>query len=255
MNPYPEVVAKIANDYLDRVKSQLRLVPAREQEEFLREIQSHLYEAYQQTPGEDEVARILAVLRNMGEPADVVSDRLPAAMLRSGTKRNLPLYIVTGFLIALFGIPLGFGGLGVVVGLLSALTGFVIAYCAMTGSVLLIGGLLTLLGLSRILLPALWDRLLELGFIQVNGPAAELFDHMSAPDQGFIIILFASLFLVTGWGMLRLGKHLLRGLRFLFSLTFDRLRRLAQGIRRRLRQDQREGFPANGVSARHSPVP
>ena len=107
MNPYPEVVEKIANDYLERVKSQLRLVPAREKDEFLLEIQSHLYEAYQQMPGEDDVARILAVLRNLGEPADVVSDRLPGTMVRSGTKRNLPLYIVTGILIALFGIPLG----------------------------------------------------------------------------------------------------------------------------------------------------
>lgn len=49
MNNYPEIVAKIANDYLERVKSQLRLVPAREQDDFLREIQSHLYEAYQQS--------------------------------------------------------------------------------------------------------------------------------------------------------------------------------------------------------------
>lgn len=93
MNSYPEVVAKIANDYLERVKSQLRLAPVRERNEFLAEIESHLYEAYQQTPGEDDVAGILAVLRNLGEPAEVVSDRLPRTMARSGTKRNLPLYV------------------------------------------------------------------------------------------------------------------------------------------------------------------
>ena len=34
MNNYPEVVAKIVSDYLERVKSQLRLVPAHEQGEF-----------------------------------------------------------------------------------------------------------------------------------------------------------------------------------------------------------------------------
>jgi hypothetical protein len=39
---------KIADDYLERVKSQFRPVPAREQEDFLQEIQSHLYETYQQ---------------------------------------------------------------------------------------------------------------------------------------------------------------------------------------------------------------
>src|SRR5271167_172680 len=103
MSNYPDVVAKIVSDYLERVKSQLRLVPVREQSEFLREIESHVYEAYQQTPGEDDVARILAVLRNLGEPAQVVSDRLPGAMLRSGAKRKIPLYIIGGILIALFG--------------------------------------------------------------------------------------------------------------------------------------------------------
>jgi len=116
MNPYPEVVAKIAGDYMERVKSQLRLVSTQEQGDFLREIESHLYEAYQQMPGEDDVARILAVLRNFGEPAEVVSDRLPGALVRSGTKRNLPLYVAGGILIALFGLPLGSAGAGVLVG-------------------------------------------------------------------------------------------------------------------------------------------
>ena len=112
------------------MKSQLGLVPIREQNEFLREIESHLYEAYQQTPGDDDVARILAVLRNLGEPAEVVSDRLPGTMVRSGTKRNLPLYVVGGILIALFGIPLGFGGLGVLVGILGGLAGMLVAFYA-----------------------------------------------------------------------------------------------------------------------------
>jgi uncharacterized membrane protein len=243
MNPYPEAVEKIANDYMERVKSQLRLVPAREQVEFLLEIRSHIYEAYQQTPIEDDVARILAVLRNLGEPADVVSDRLPGTMVRSGTKRNLPLYILTGILIALFGIPLGFGGAGVVIGLLAALAGMVVAYYAVAGSILLTGALLMLIGLTRTLLPTLWDRLVELGFIQINGPPAEFLEHLSSSDQGFLIILCASLFLASGWGMVILGKYLLRGLRLLFSLTFDRMRQFAQGIRRRFRQGRDRNGP------------
>jgi len=166
MSAYPEVVAKIASDYLERVKSQLRLVPAHEQVEFLREIESHLYEAYQQTPGEDDVARILAVLRNFGEPAEVVSDRLPGAMVRSGTKRKLPLYVVGGILIALFGLPLGSAGVGVLVGLLAALAGILVAYYAVAGSFLLVGALTMLLGLTRIILPQLFDRLVMLGYIQ-----------------------------------------------------------------------------------------
>ncbi len=248
MNSYPEVVAKIAKDYLDRVKSQLGLVPAHEQGEFLREIESHLYEAYQQTPGEDDVTRILTVLRNFGEPAEVVSDRLPGSMVRSGTKRNLPLYVVGGILIALFGLPLGSAGVGVLVGLLAALAGILVAYYAVAGSFLLVGALTMLLGLTRILLPQLFDRLVVLGYVQLNGPVGEFLDNFSPGYQGLLMILFASVFAAGGLGMLWVGRYLLRGLRFLFSLTFDWMRRFAQGARRKLHRDNREAPQLGKVS-------
>ena len=186
MNNYPEAVAKIANDYLERVKLQLRLVPVHDQQEFLRELQSHLYEAYRQMPGEDDVGRILAVLRNLGEPAEVVSDRLPGAMVRSGARRSLPLYIMGGILIAMFGIPLGFGGVGVLVGLLFALAGIVIAYYATAGSILLAGAMSMLLALTRMFLPHLWDKLVTFGFIQMNGPVADFLDRLSPSEQRFL---------------------------------------------------------------------
>jgi uncharacterized membrane protein len=245
---YPEVVAKIANDYLERVKSQLRMIPAHERDEFLRELQSHLYEAYQQAPGEDDVERILAVLRNFGEPAEVVSDRLPGAMVRSGARRSLPLYVMGGILIALFGIPLGFGGVGVLVGLLSALAGIVIAYYATAGSILLAGAMSMLMGLTRMFLPHLWDKLVTLGFIQINGPVADLLDRLPPSEQGFLMILFAGVFIACGLGMLRLGRYLLRGLHFLFSLVFDWMRRLAQSVRGKLRRDNREKPRVGAVS-------
>ena len=88
-------------------------------------------------PGEDDVGRILAVLRNLGEPAEVVADRLPDAMVRSGATRNLPLYIMGGILIAMFGIPLGLWRRGSAGGFLPfALAGIVIAYYATAGSIL-----------------------------------------------------------------------------------------------------------------------
>jgi len=244
MNQYPQVVTTIANDYLQRVKSQLRLVPAPDQNDFLREIESHLYEAYNQTPGEDDVARILAVLRNFGEPAEVVSDRLPAAMVSSGTRRSLPLYIVGGILIALFGIPLGFGGFGVLLGLLVALAGLLIAYYAIAGSFLLSGAVIMIFGLTRVLLPELWDKLVILGYIRTG----DFFEGLSPTDAGLLLVLLAGLFLAGGWGMFRVSKHLLRGLRFLFSLTFDWMRRFAQTIRRKLRRDDGPGRPVGSVS-------
>jgi uncharacterized membrane protein len=247
MNSYPEAVAKIANDYLERVKAQLLRVPVRERTEFLGEIESHLYEAYQQTPGEDDIARILAVLRNLGEPADVVSERLPHTMVRSGAKHNLPLYIVGGTLIALFGIPLGFGGLGVLVGILGALAGLTVAFYATAGSILLVGSLFMLLGLTRMLLPQLFDRLVVLGVVQITPPGSDFLDQFSPSEQGLLMMMFGSAWLACGVGMLWLGKHLLRGLRFLFGLLVDRTRRFAEVVRRKLRKDPFSG-PAHASS-------
>lgn len=231
MNDYPEVVEKIIDDYLQRLKLQLRRVPAREKEEFLREIQSHLYEAYQQEPGEDDIARAFAVLRKLGEPAEVVSDRLPGAMVGSGTKRNLPVYVIGGILIALFGAPLGFSAVAVLAGVLAALTGFVAAYYAAAGMMFLVSLVAMLLGLTRIYEPATWDRLIAAGFIQLNGPPARFFEVLSPGTQGFVFIVFAAAFAAAGLGMLWLGRYLFLGLRFLYGWTFDGVRKTAQTVR------------------------
>jgi hypothetical protein len=188
------------------------------------------------------------VLRNFGEPAEVVSDRLPGAMVRSGAKRNLPLYILGGILIALFGLPLGSAGVGVLVGLLAALAGILVAYYAVAGSFLLVSAVVMLAGLVRIILPQLFDRLVAAGYIQMDGPVGGFFDNFSPGYQGLLMILFASVFAAGGLGMLWLGRYMLRGLRFLFSLTFDWMRRFAQGARRKMRRDDREAPQVGKVS-------
>jgi uncharacterized membrane protein len=248
MYNYPDAVNKIATDYLDRVRAKLRPVPAHEREEFLRELESHIYEAYQQTPGDDGIGKILHVLRNLGDPAEVVSDRLPAAMLRSGARRSLPLYILGGMVVALFGIPLGFGGFAVVIGLLVALAGVLVAYYAAAGSMLFAGGIVALAGLVRIILPDFWDKLVSLGFIKMDGPVADFLANFGSFEQGLLILLIASPFLVSGLGLLRLGRHLRRGLRFLFTVAFDWMRRFAQSVRRKLRRDPSQPLPASELS-------
>ena len=235
MSVYPEPVAAIANDYFERVKAQLVPVPALEQDEFLREIQSHVYEAYQQTLGENDVARILTVLRNLGEPAEVVADRLPGTMLRSGSRRNLPLYILGGLFLTLFGIPIGAGGLGVIIGLLGALAGLLVAYFAFTGSLLLVGALFMLLGFIRLATPNLWNSLIAAGVIHISGPPAEFLHRMSSTDQGVLIFLFGGIFMVAGLGLLWTGKHLFRGMRFLFTLFLDWTHRAVRTARRKFR--------------------
>ncbi|HYL75091.1 MAG TPA: hypothetical protein VEU96_12850 [Bryobacteraceae bacterium] len=240
MNNYPDVVTKIANDYLARVKSQLRLVPAQEQEEFLREIESHIFEAYQNTPGEDDVARILAVLRKFGEPAEVVADRLPAAMVRSGAKRYLPLHLLSGILIGLFGIPLGFGGVAVLAGVLLTLAAIVAVFYATMGVVFLTGALFLVMGLIRIYEPGVWDKLVTNGFIHFDRPVADFLDQLPPGGQGLLLIVIAAVFVACGLGMLWLGRYLVRGMRFLFNLAFDRVGKVARTVRTKVREGKQE---------------
>jgi uncharacterized membrane protein len=238
MDTYPEVVAKIINDYLERLKSQLRLVPAQEEAEFMREIQSHIYEAYQQADStQDNVERILRVLRNLGEPAEVVADRLPEAMVRSGAKRSLPLHVLIGILIALFGIPLGFGGVAVLLGALLTMVGVVVVYYGLASLILLCSVIFLALGTSRIYQPEFLDRLVAAGVIEIDPSMAQFMEALSPAVQGYTMIFFAILFAAAGLTMFVLGKHLVRGLRFLGGLVFDWIRQLAQRVARREKGD------------------
>src|SRR5213075_2353403 len=105
MDNYSSSVELVVNDYLDRLRQPLRSLPVVEREEFRQEIRSHIYEAYQQEPGTDEVARILSILRRLGEPGEVVSDRLPESMWRAGKENRSTLRMIGAIVIALFGVP------------------------------------------------------------------------------------------------------------------------------------------------------
>ncbi|MCK7460883.1 MAG: hypothetical protein MZU84_01810 [Sphingobacterium sp.] len=97
--------AQIVDNYLERLKKGLKGIPAKDQEELVKEIHSHIYESFRADPTPDEVARILRVLDKLGEPAAVISARMPEAMVTLGKKRKLPFLILAGLLIAFFGVP------------------------------------------------------------------------------------------------------------------------------------------------------
>jgi uncharacterized membrane protein len=234
MDNYPQAVAAITRDYLERLNAHLAALPPRERDEFLREIRSHIYDAYQQTAGDNEVARILTVLRNLGEPAEVVCGRLPATMVRSGESRKLPLHVLAGVLIALFGFPLGLGGVAVLAGILVSLAGLVIAWYATLGSFLVTGAAFLLLGLIRVSGPGLWEKLVAAGLIHLDGSVAAFLNQLSPATQGVLLFLVAGVFVAAGVGMLWLGNHLVRGLRLLVSLVLNWLGKLTRGMRRRL---------------------
>jgi uncharacterized membrane protein len=231
VNTYPEVVSKIVDDYLRRVESKLTTVPAHDRQEFLREIESHLYEAYSQSQAADHVEKILAVLRNFGEPADVVADRLAESLVGAGLKRKLPLQIMVGIVIAIFGIPLGFGGVAVLVGVLAAVAGVIVAYYATTGAALLVGAMALALGWTRLYQPDIWDFLIALGVINNGGPVGPFFDALSPSSQGLALISLGCVFVAIATLMLWTGKYLIYGSRLLFGMIFDWIRRTARRAR------------------------
>jgi hypothetical protein len=204
MNTYPETVAKIVDDYLERLRMQLRKGPGQDQNERIREIQAHIYEAYQQESVEDEVTRILRVLRNFGEPA-------------------------------LFGIPLGFGGVAVLSGIVVALSGLVVSYYVVASAFLLASGAFLTLGMSRIYEPDWWDRLLAVGIIQMDDEVAMVLDRLSPSAQGNLLILFAIVAAAVALAMFWLGRYIVRGVRFLFGVLYDWGRQAAQRICNRVR--------------------
>lgn len=237
MHDYPEVIAKIVQDYLDRLKKQLSLVPSRDQDEFLREISSHVFEAYHRESSEDKVERILAVLRKLGEPSEVVAERLPQAMVNTGRRRHLPLYVIGGILIAAFGIPLGFGGVAVLIGMLAAILGVVVGIFATGASLVLVGLIVMVLGLVRTFEPQFWDQLVSRGFIHIEGHVAEFLDMLSPAGQGALLMLLAAVLAVSGLALLWLGKYLLRGVRFLAGLWLDWARKAAPRVRSFFRRE------------------
>ena len=246
-------VSQIVDDYMDRLKSELRLVPDQERDEFLREIGSHVYEAYQLASEENDIARILGVLRRLGSPAEVVSGRLASVFVSAGAKRSLPLYALIGLVIALFGIPLGFGGIAILMGVLLTLTGFALAYYTAVGVVFLTASLFAVMGLVRAYSPEFWERLVSFGIIQMNGQLANFLEPLSATQQGLLFILLGAIFAAAGLGLLHFGRHLIRGLRFLWSLALGSLLRLAQTLRRRFRTHgsvNRQEFSGQSQAAR-----
>lgn len=225
---FPASVGKIVADYLERLRGHLKGVNAKDQDDLLREIESHIYESFRNRSEKDEVERILAVLRHLGEPAEVVSSRLPAAMVDMGRKKKLPMYILAGVLIALVGLPLGGSALGLIFGMLGGLLGFLIGYFAVAISLVFAGLVGMVVSFIYLVSPTFIYKLVGwLGgeYVQIGHIPGLLHN----PTLEAIIALIASLVL-AGLGLLMLwgGKHILRGLSFPFNWTMEKVRSLTK---------------------------
>ncbi len=212
-NGFSGPAAQIVDNYLARLRTGLRGIPAKDQDELVKEINSHIYESFRNDPTPDEVARVLKVLDKLGEPSAVISARMPEAMVTLGKKRKLPFLILAGALIAFFGVPLGLGGLGAAVGLVIALLGLVLAFYIVAFSLILTGWLGAVVLAIRAFKPGFLD------------PYMDIYPLVADPTLNIVIyILGALLMAAVGFGMLWLGTRLMRGMRFVFRLLVQKIK-------------------------------
>jgi uncharacterized membrane protein len=212
-NGFSGPVEKIVDNYLGKLKKNLAGFPESDREELVREIHSHIYESYRLDPTENEVERILKVLDKLGEPADVISARVSPAMVTMGKKKKLPFYILAGTLIALFGVPLGLGGVSVIIALILTVFALILTYYITAFTLVLAGWLSALILVIRIFSPTFLD------------PYVDYYPLLHDPTANTIIyIAVAILVAAIGLGMFWLGKYMMRGIRFFFRMVAEKIR-------------------------------
>ena len=212
-NGFSGPVAQIVDNYLERLKKGLKGIPTRDQEELVKEINSHIYESFRADPTPDEVARILRVLDKLGEPAAVIAARMPDAMVTLGKKKKLPFLILAGLLIAFFGVPIGLGGLSAAVGVIIGVLALVLAFYIVAFSLILTGWLSAVIMIVRIFSPGFLD------------PWLDIYPLVSDPTFNTVIYIVGALLIsALGFGLLWLGSRMMRGIRFVFRFLFEKVK-------------------------------
>ena len=212
-NGFSGPVAQIVDNYLERLRKGLKGIPAKDQDDLVKEIDSHIYESFRSDPTGDEVARILKVLDKLGEPAAVIAARMPEAMVTLGKKKKLPFLILAGVLIAFFGVPLGMSGLGLAVGLIIGVLALVLSFYIVAFSLILTGWLCAVVMIIRVFSP---------GFLE---PYMDIYPLVPDPTLNTVIYIFGALLIAAlGLGLLWLGSRMMRGIRFVFRFLFEKVR-------------------------------
>jgi hypothetical protein len=258
MSHYPEAVEKIVQDYLQRVAIQLKRFPNSDQKELLKELGSHIYESYCAESDSEPVGRILEVLRKLGEPPDLVAEKLRESWLSVGKLKHFPFSVLGGVVVGMFGLPLGFAGVAMLLGGLGAMLGLAAAFFA-TATLLLVTGVMGMgLGLLRMFNPDLWDHLVAQGFIQFHGRIGQFFDLLSPATQGGLLVFVFMAVAAAGLGMLWLSKRLLKSLRFVVDLMLDRAKTVFRRRRHLFATGAVRGVPSEGEpisgSTSYSPI-
>ncbi len=236
MNDFSEAVGKIVENYLNRLKQHLRGLPEADQQEFVKEIHSHIYESFRDDSTENEVERILKVLDKLGEPADVISSRVSPAIVKMGKKKRLPFYILAGTAIALFGVPLGLGGISILLAFFITILALLATYYLVAGSLLVGGWIGMIASILALVNPHFLDNLephIQIMFLRANSLDPTL--------NAIISLVISAILSVVGIVLLWLGKYMMRGIRFLFNLTLEKIKGFRKGRRPQVQYAKKAG--------------
>jgi uncharacterized membrane protein len=201
-------VKKIVQNYLNRLASLLKGLPAKDQQELTKEVQSHIFESYSNDSTENEVDRILHVLDKLGEPGEVAADHVSTSLVEKGKKKKIPLYILAGILIGFIGVPLGLTGVSFLLTFILTIALMIILYYITAAALTAAGSLGVLLTLLKIIAPEFVVKLSQRW-------------NLTGLDMDFLWerLILSFVLAVVGLIMLWLGKYLARGIRFLFVFT------------------------------------
>lgn len=85
---------KIYNDYLKRVERTIGILAPADQLEIMMEINSHIYEATQGAPAENEIVLLVDTLEKLGAPEEVLQPLVANKKVLQATRSFRPAHII-----------------------------------------------------------------------------------------------------------------------------------------------------------------
>jgi uncharacterized membrane protein len=135
--------------------------------------------------------------------------------MSSSLPKKRPLYILAGVFIALFGLPLGLGGVAVLFGFVITLLALIFSYYVTAFSLVLAGWIGAIISVIKIINPYFLDSYIEWTSL------------VSDPTLNGIISLFVSLIMAAmGILLFWFGRYIMRGFKFLVSLPFEKVKEI-----------------------------
>lgn len=85
---------KIYDSYIRRIHRTIKVLSRNDKEDILMEFNSHIYEGLKRSEGSDEIAALLQITHELGEPEDVLKSLVAEKKLNQATSTFNPKHIV-----------------------------------------------------------------------------------------------------------------------------------------------------------------